>query len=238
MNSGANYKKLLDQFQAEMNYRFKSIDLLKTSFTHSSLANESRDKTITSNERLEFLGDAVLNIIISDFIFKNYLDLPEGELTRVRASIVCEASLAKCAKSLNFGSYLLLGKGEDITGGRERQSILSDAFEAVLAAIYLDSGFDKAREWTLAQLEDTIESAVKGAVFKDFKTQLQEYVQRNRDTNVDYVLVDEMGPDHDKEFFVNVILEGVVISKGSGKTKKEAEQNAAKYALQSMKEDN
>jgi ribonuclease-3 len=235
MNFNDKYEKMLDKFQTAMEYKFKSLDLLKTSFTHSSIANESRDKGLSSNERLEFLGDAVLNIIVSDYIFKNYQELPEGELTRIRASVVCEASLAKCAKALDFGNYLLLGKGEDLTGGRERPSILSDAFEAFLAAIYLDCGFDKAREWTLIQLGETIEAAVRGSVFKDYKTQLQEYVQKNGGNSVEYVIIDELGPDHSKQFFVDVVLDNVVIGKGTGKSKKEAEQNSANHALKAIK---
>ncbi|NLY44241.1 MAG: ribonuclease III [Clostridiaceae bacterium] len=231
-------KQFLDnlmQFQKEIGYEFNDISILAASVIHSSYANENRHKNISSNERLEFLGDAVLNISVSDYIFRNYKELSEGELTKVRACVVCEPSLAKCAKKLGIGKYLLLGKGEDMTGGRNRVSILSDAFEAVIAAIYLDGGLDVAKEWVIGQLADTIEEAVHGTAFQDYKTILQEYVQKNGEEKILYEIIKERGPDHDKEFYVDVKLSNRVIGYGSGKSKKEAEQNAAKDALDKLK---
>lgn len=226
--------KNMEVFQETINYKFSDVKLLINAFTHSSYANENKDANYPSNERLEFLGDAVLSIIVSDYIFKNYPDLPEGELTRIRASVVCELSLAQCTKKLGVGKYMLLGKGEELTGGRERISILSDAFEAILAAIYLDGQMEAARKWALEQLEDTIKSAVNGTGFKDYKTELQEYVQKNSDEKVEYEVIEEKGPDHDKRFFVRAVYHGNSIGTGNGRSKKEAEQNAAKSALESL----
>jgi ribonuclease-3 len=235
MNVDKQLSENLEFFQRIIHYRFKNINTLVIAFTHSSYANENRHSDIISNERLEFLGDAVLNIIISDYIYRNYPDLPEGELTRIRASVVCEPSLAQCAKKLNIGKFLLLGKGEEMTGGRERISILSDAFEAILAAIFLDGDLEAARQWVLSQLEPTIKAAAQGTVFRDYKTLLQEYIQRNGEERIEYEIVKECGPDHNKEFYVEVRHSNKVIGTGSGKSKKEAEQNAAKYALEQLR---
>ncbi len=223
--------KTLNIFQEESHYQFKDINLLATALTHSSYANENRRNKIISNERLEFLGDAVLDIIISDYIYAQYPLLPEGELTRIRASVVCEESLAQCAKKLQFGTFLLLGKGEELTGGRKRHSILSDAFEAVLAAIYLDGSFAEAKRWALRQLRPTIKAAADGTAFRDYKTLLQELIQQNSDERIEYNIVKETGPDHDKDFYVEINLKDDTIGKGMGKSKKQAEQNAAKSAL-------
>ncbi|NJD01304.1 MAG: ribonuclease III, partial [Ruminiclostridium sp.] len=199
--------------------------------THSSYANENKHERLSSNERLEFLGDAVLNIIISDHIYKYYTSLPEGELTKARASIVCEPSLAKCANMLELGKYLMLGKGEEYTGGRTRISILSDAFEAVIGSIYIDGGMEKAREFVLHFMEEAITNSIKGASFIDFKTQLQEVVQKTGDQKIHYEIIEEKGPDHDKLFTIQVNVASRVLGSGKGKTKKEAEQNAASIAL-------
>lgn len=231
MKTDKQLEKRLSDFQQSSNYTFKNIEILVTAFTHSSYANENRGNHINSNERLEFLGDAVLNIIVSDYIYRTFQDLPEGELTRIRASVVCEGSLAQCSKKLNIGSFLLLGKGEEFTGGRERNSILSDAFEAVLAAIYLDGSFEEARNWALIQLESTIKAAAKGTVFRDYKTLLQEFIQKNGDGKIEYEIIKESGPDHNKKFYVEIRYNHEAIGRGSGKSKKEAEQNAARHAL-------
>ena len=219
-------------FQKNIGYKFKNDKILITALTHSSYSNENKSKDNVSNERLEFLGDAVLNIIISNYIFSNYPQLPEGELTRVRASVVCEPSLAECAKKLEFGKFLLLGKGEEMTGGRDRISILSDTFEAVLAAIYVDGGIDHASQWVLKQLTETVKAAVKGKVFQDYKTQLQEYIQKGGEVNLQYDIVKQCGPDHNKEFYVEVSHNRNVIGSGKGRNKKEAEQSAAQNALE------
>lgn len=222
----------MDSLENKLNYKFNNKALLLNALTHSSYANEVR-KGITSNERLEFLGDSVLSIIVSDYLFKNFPNMPEGELTKLRASLVCEKSLCGFSRSLNIGSYLKLGKGEDKGGGRERDSILADAFEAVLAAMYLDGGMEVARKhvlrFVLPELEHTDDE-----VFKDYKTALQEIIQRNPEESVTYILTDETGPDHNKQFTVEVHLNSNVIGSGRGKSKKQAEQMAAKQALHLM----
>lgn len=234
MKMEREFKAKLGRFQSISRYTFHNIETLVTAFTHSSYANENKEYNMTSNERLEFLGDAVLNIIVSDYIYRHYPEFPEGELTRIRASVVCEGSLAQCAKKLNIGNYLLLGKGEEMTGGRERDSILSDAFEAVLAAIYLDGSFEQAKTWALKQLSETIKAAADGTAFRDYKTLLQEYVQRSNDEKIEYEIVKESGPDHNKLFYVEIKLNNKVIGKGKGRSKKESEQNAAKHALEKL----
>lgn len=224
----------MQELEKNLNYKFNNIALLKNALTHSSYANEVRNGT-TSNERLEFLGDSVLSIIVSDYIFNNFPKLPEGELTKLRASLVCERSLCGFSRELELGKYLLLGKGEEKGGGRERDSILADAFEAVLAAMYLDGGYEIARKHALRFVLREIEHPEED-VFKDYKTVLQEIIQRNPEETVTYVLVDQKGPDHDKIFTVEVMLNSNAIGKGSGKSKKQAEQMAAKQALELMGE--
>ena len=224
----------MKSLENNLGYTFKNPDLLLNALTHSSYANEARNGQ-TSNERLEFLGDSVLSIIVSDYIYKNFSNLPEGELTKLRASLVCEKSLCAFSRELDLGKYLKLGKGEDKGGGRERDSILADAFEAVLAAMYLDGGMEVARKhvmnFVLRELKNTDDE-----VFKDYKTALQEIIQRNPEESVTYILTGEKGPDHDKTFEVEVHLNSNVIGKGKGKSKKQAEQMAAKQALLLMGE--
>ena len=224
----------MQQLEKNLNYKFNNIHLLKNALTHSSYANEVRNG-LTSNERLEFLGDSVLSIIVSDYIFNNFPNLPEGQLTKLRASLVCEKSLCGFSRELELGKYLLLGKGEEKGGGRERDSILADAFEAVLAAIYLDGGYEIAKNHALRFVLREIEHP-EDDVFKDYKTVLQEIIQRNPEEAVTYKLVSESGPDHDKIFTVEVMLNSNAIGKGSGKSKKQAEQMAAKQALELMGE--
>ena len=225
----------MDGLEQKLGYKFNNINLLKNALTHSSYANEVRNG-FSSNERLEFLGDSVLSIVVSDYIYKHYPNMPEGELTKLRASLVCEKSLCTFSRELELGSYLMLGKGEDKGGGRERDSILADAFEAVLAAIYLDGGMEPARRhvmnFVLRELKHTDDE-----VFKDYKTALQGIIQRNPEESVTYILTDESGPDHDKSFTVEVRLNSNVIGKGTGKNKKRAEQMAAKEALMLMGEE-
>lgn len=224
----------MQELQKNLNYKFNNLNLLKNALTHSSYANEVRNG-LSSNERLEFLGDSVLSIIVSDYIFKNFPNLPEGQLTKLRASLVCEKSLCGFSRELELGKYLLLGKGEEKGGGRERDSILADAFEAVLAAMYLDGGYEIAKNHALRFVLREIEHP-EDDVFKDYKTVLQEIIQRNPEEAVTYKLVGESGPDHDKSFTVEVMLNSNVIGKGSGKSKKQAEQMAAKQALELMGE--
>lgn len=225
----------LTEFEEIIGYRFNDTELLKTALTHSSYSNENRGKKIKYNERLEFLGDSVLSLVVSRYIFENYPDLPEGKLTKIRASVVCEHSLWECAANVELGKFMILGRGEEMTGGRTRMSILADAFEALIAAIYLDGGFEVAREWVLGQLYDSIVRAVGGNYFKDYKTTLQEYVQAAGHEKIEYNVVGESGPDHKKTFVVEVSLDGKVCGCGEGNSKKRAEQSAAQQALSSIK---
>ena len=224
--------KELFLLEERLGYKFKNIKFLETGVTHSSFSNETKNH-VPYNERQEFLGDAVLSIIVSDYIFENYTKLPEGELTKLRASLVCEKSLCGFANELELGSFLRLGHGEELMGGRERPSILADAFEAVLAAIYLDGGIEPATEFVLSFVKKALEH-VENAPFKDYKTLLQEIIQKNPEERLTYVLVGESGPDHDKRFEVDVMLNSNVIGHGIGKSKKAAEQHAAKEALELM----
>ena len=216
--------------QNNLGYTFKNEALLINALTHSSFANEARDG-ISSNERLEFLGDSVLSVIVSDFLYKQFGNLPEGELTKLRASLVCEKSLCGFSRELNIGEFLRLGKGEEKGGGRERDSILADAFEAVIGAIYLDGGLENARIFVL----DFVKKAANEQLsFVDYKTVLQEIIQKNPDEHLSYAVVAESGPDHDKRFEVEVYLNSNTIGCGMGKSKKIAEQQAAKQALELM----
>lgn len=222
----------MKSLEEKLQYSFKNKKLLLNALTHSSYANEARDG-ISSNERLEFLGDSVLSIVVSEYIYKQFSNLPEGELTKLRASLVCEKSLCSFSKELNLGEYLRLGKGEEKGGGRERASILADAFEAVLAAIYLDGGFENAKTHVMRFVKDELKHT-DDEVFKDYKTALQEIIQRNPEESVTYILTGESGPDHDKVFEVEVKLNSNTIGRGKGKSKKQAEQFAAKEALHLM----
>lgn len=222
----------IKELQNGIGYEFKQEGLLRQALTHSSYANEKHMKKLSDNERLEFLGDAVLEIVSSEFLYKNYPDHPEGDLTKLRASMVCEPTLALCTRELNLGEYLFLGKGEDQTGGRKRKSILSDALEAVIGAIYLDGGFEQAKlfvqKFILADIEHK-------KLFYDSKTILQEVVQAQSEDILHYELISEEGPDHDKQFKVQALIGAKVIGEGIGHTKKAAEQEAAYQALLLLK---
>ena len=220
-------KKQLE-FQEVIGYQFQQEGLLLQALTHSSYANEKKMKKHSDNERLEFLGDAVLEIISSEYLYHHFPELSEGELTKMRASLVCEPTLAYCTKDLRLGEYLLLGRGEDHTGGRQRNSILSDALEAVIGAIYLDGGFASAKEFILKFILTDIEHK---QLFYDSKTILQETVQGRGIGAMDYKLAGESGPDHDKKFEVELWIGGKKTSTGEGHTKKAAEQEAAYKAL-------
>ena len=217
----------LKKFQEIIGYQFKDDQLLRQALTHSSYANEKHLKKLSDNERLEFLGDAVLEVTSSEFLYQNYPKLTEGQLTKLRASIVCEPTLATCTEEIHLGDYLFLGKGEDRTGGRTRKSVLSDAMEAVIGAIYLDGGFASAKEFVLKYILKDIEHK---HLFYDSKTILQEVVQGEHE-QLTYVLLGESGPDHDKIFEVGVLIGRKEISTGKGHTKKAAEQDAAYQAL-------
>lgn len=222
----------MNKLEERLNYKFKDITLLQNALSHSSYANEKHLKT-GSNERLEFLGDAVLSVVVADYLYKNFAHKPEGELTKLRASLVCEKSLCTFARKLELGKCLRLGNGEEQNGGRERNSILADAFEAVLAAIYLDGGIEVARNFVLNFVKEEL-SHTEDEVFHDYKTTLQEVIQKNPEERLTYLLCAESGPDHDKCFTVEVHLNSNVIGRGTGKTKKRAEQMAAKDALTLM----
>ncbi len=215
-------------------YKFKDEQLFELARTHTSYANEFKKDKKESNQRIEFLGDSVLSIMVSEYIYKHYAHLPEGSLTKIRADVVCEKSLYEIAKSIDLGSQLLLGKGEEKAGGRTRVSILADAMEAFIGAVYLDSDLETAKKTFMPLLTERIVLAASIEGKKDFKTTLQEYVQKDGQAKITYKTVAETGPDHDKTYDVEVLVNGRVCGSGSGKTKKEAEQMAAKSALSKL----
>ncbi len=215
--------------EEKIGYTFRDPTLLENALTHSSYANEHREKGMPSNERLEFLGDSILGLVVADHLYRTRPDLPEGDLTRIRAALVCESSLVEVAKSLDLGSYLKLGKGEESGGGRHRPSIQADAVEAMLAAVYLDGGIGQARK--LIHTLVIRQEQEKTAAGRDYKTALQELVQRESGQVLSYRLVGESGPDHAKTFSMEVLLNGQPIGSGEGRSKKEAEQAAAKAAV-------
>lgn len=223
----------MTDLQNKIGYQFKNPALLNEALTHSSYANEHKSQHIKYNERLEFLGDSVLSIVVSDYIYKNCPELPEGELTKLRASLVCEKSLYEFAKKIDLGKYLILSKGERNNGGADRPSILSDAFEALIAAIYIDGGIEPVSKHILNFVIPAIKNSKKKKI-NDYKTTLQEIIQKNPGEKLEYVLVKESGPDHNKHFVVEVHLNSNVIGKGGGRSKKEAEQQAAREALELM----
>lgn len=221
----------MESLESRLQYTFKNRALLSEALNHSSYANEHRSASVSSNERLEFLGDSVLGFVTAEFLFKTYGKLPEGDLTRIRAALVCEQSLYEVARMLELGQYLKLGKGEEAGGGRERQSILADATEAVFAAVYLDGGIEHARELIHRVL---LSRGVAAEERRDYKTTLQEIVQRKNGQVLTYHMVGESGPDHNKTFVFEVCLNDEPIGQGSGHSKKEAEQDAARSALEGM----
>lgn len=219
----------IKELEKRIGYEFHDMQMLMTAMCHSSYANEHRQRQIHDNERLEFLGDAVLEVSSSDFLFHQYPDMPEGKLTKLRANIVCEPTLALCAREIHLEQYLLLGKGEEHTGGRYRDSIISDAMEALIGAIYLDGGFANAKEFVEKFILTDIEHK---KLFYDSKTILQEIVQRDhKGEEITYQLIGEEGPDHNKKFVVDLLIGGKVEGQGSGRTKKAAEQEAAYHTI-------
>ena len=224
------------ELEQKIGYSFRKPAMLMQAMSHSSYANEHKALSLPDNERLEFLGDAVLEVISSDFLYHHYPELPEGKLTKLRASIVCEPTLALCAKAFDLEDYLLLGKGEEMTGGRTRNSIISDALEALIGAIYLDGGFANAKEFVERFILTDIEHK---KLFYDSKTILQEIVQRDyKEDEIKYVLTGEEGPDHAKRFIVEVRIGQKVVGNGKGSTKKAAEQEAAYHAIIELKGNN
>ncbi|MDY0408139.1 ribonuclease III [Paracerasibacillus soli] len=219
----------IKQLEKELGLTFTNESLLIQAFTHSSYVNEHRKEAFSDNERLEFLGDAVLELGVSQYLYRKKPNMPEGELTKLRAAVVCESSLEVFARRLNLGHYLLLGKGEEQTGGRERPAILADVFESLLGALYLDKGY----EAVLSFLEKYVFPKISTGAFShamDYKSQLQEIVQRHKHYSIEYQIVDEKGPSHNREFVAEVVLNGEVFGSGSGR-QKEAEQLAAKSAI-------
>lgn len=222
----------MEQFEEVIGYHYHNKALMNEALTHSSYANEGH-KGIKNNERLEFLGDSILSLVVAEHLFTHYKHKPEGELTKIRAALVCEQSLYRFALKIGLGEYIRVGKGEEHTGGRHRPSILSDAFEAVIASIYLDGGLEEARKFVLGFIPEQLDLQ-KLTALNDYKTALQEIIQKNREEKIEYVLVKEAGPDHNKAFTVEVHLNSNVIGKGKGRSKKQAEQLAAKEALELM----
>ncbi len=232
-----------EEFQEKIRYRFKDRSLLEQALTHSSFCREScraADKcgaygvfaeNKKNNERLEFLGDALFDAVISDVLYNRMADVDEGQLTRLRALIVCESSLAEAARRLDVGRFLNLGKGEERSGGRRRTSILADAMEAVIGAMYIDGGFSQVQDFIRREFGKTIDDAVEGRLFYDYKTRIQEILQKNGNADINYVLDRTSGPDHDKTFYVSLIADGKLLGRGMGKSKKEAEQHAARDAI-------
>ncbi|MBO6246314.1 MAG: ribonuclease III [Anaerovibrio sp.] len=230
----AERRRRLEGLASQLGVRFRHIGWLHQALTHTSYANESRIR-VEHNERLEFLGDAVLELAISTYLFKHFPELPEGDLTKSRAAVVCEASLSSRAAELNLGDYLLLGHGEQSSGGRKRASILEDAFEAVIGAIYMDQGWACAQAYVIRQLEEHLEQVENGvSTVKDYKTMLQELVQRHGENKISYCMIGSDGPDHAKVFKFEVRLNDEVLGIGTGPSKKAAEQRAAKQALEKM----
>ncbi|MBQ8827361.1 MAG: ribonuclease III [Oscillospiraceae bacterium] len=220
------------EFEKVIGYTFKNKELLHEALSHSSYANEHKHGR-HSNERLEFLGDSVLSIVVSEHLFAHFKHLPEGELTKIRASLVCEKALYEFSKKIELGRFIFLGKGEENSGGRERPSIIADAFEAVIAAVYLDGGMENAKKYVLGFIPKNLDKN-SSKNLNDYKTVLQEIIQRNPEEKVEYVLTGESGPDHNKLFEMQVMLNSNVIGTGTGRSKKLAEQMAAKEALELM----
>ena len=227
----------MDKLEAKIGYRFHDRELLRTALTHSSYANERHDTPCQSYERLEFLGDSILGLMTAEFLFNHEPSLPEGRMTRLRAELVCEASLHRVALKLDLGRYMRLGRGEEHTGGRQRPSILADMVEAIIAAMYLDSGMEECRRFVNEMIlkDAEISDAHRTA---DYKTQLQELVQRKSGSTLSYEMIGATGPDHAKIFEAAVLLNGEPLSAGTGRSKKEAEQTAARAALEKLAEQN
>ena len=223
---------MIKDLETALGYRFRNISLLQNALTHSSYANERWHNSLLSNERLEFLGDSVLGMLVAEYLFRSFPERPEGELTRMRADMVCETTLAAAATRIGIGEHLQLGHGEERFGGRRRDSILADAMESVIAAAFLDGGLEAAKG--IVQQFILVEVPVKRMHNADYKTQLQELVQQKKNQTLSYALVGESGPDHDKQFQVEVSLNGTVVGSGSGSSKKRAEQQAARTAIERL----
>ncbi len=227
-------ESVINSLEEIININFKDKLLLQRAVIHKSFANENSELSLRDNERLEFLGDSVLSIAISTFIFHNFPDYPEGELAKMRAVIVSTPILASKARESGFGRYLFLGKGEEATGGRKRESILADTMEAIIGAVYLDQGFSTAMDFIINHFKDIINAVEKGEYIQDYKTVLQEIIQQNGIAGPEYLVIDESGPDHNKIFRIQVKNKDRILGSGSGSSKKEAEQEAARKALKNL----
>ncbi len=225
----------MNKFEQLIGYKFNNEIYLERALTHSSYNKEKNTKH-QDNERLEFLGDAYFDAIVSAELFKTMKGVTEGKLTKTRALVVCESSLAKAARRLGLGKYIYIGHGEEVAGGRDKDSILADAMEAVIGAIFIDGGYEQTEKFVLKYFAETIKDAAEGKLFSDYKSEVQEFIQKNgRNLAITYNTVKEEGPAHDKTFFVNLTYDGKILGEGSGKSKKEAEQQAAKTALARLK---
>ena len=224
----------IEELEKKLNYTFNDKKLIILAMTHSSYANEHKMSKLQCNERLEFLGDAVLDLVISKYIYNHFSEMPEGELTKLRAGLVCEGMISKKATELGFGEHLLLGKGEEATGGRQRESVLADSFESVIGAIYLDGGMDNVENYIMSIMLSEIEVMKKSFRNIDCKTRLQEILQKFSKEPIHYIITGESGPDHNKVFEACVMHEDKVLGRGKGKSKKEAEQEAANDAISKM----
>jgi ribonuclease-3 len=230
-------QELIKKIKSQLGIQWNNEDHLLQALTHSSFAHENRNQHLflEHNQRLEFLGDAVLELVVSDYLYKKYPDYPEGALTKIRAGIVCEPSLAGIATGLDLGDFLLMGKGEERSGGRKRPSILADAMEALIGAVYIDQGMEQVYSFVLEKLNPVIERVVEsGGLKTDYKTQLQELVQKKSENTLGYRILEESGPDHSKTFIAGVSFQGIQWGQGSGRTKKEAEQAAARHAMEKI----
>ena len=233
MSSGKK-KENLQPFQKNLGYTFNNLQLLRKALTHKSFVNETAEPT-KNNERFEFMGDSVLDMIVSDYMVRNYPDLAEGPLSKIRAAVVNEACLADLARSMDLGQYLLLGKGEELSGGRQKNSLLADAYEAVAGAVYFDSNMETVFRIFLPELKNKIIQCAETSNYRDFKSELQEYTQIHLSCVPTYRVIKETGPDHSKQFQVGALIQEEIRGQGTGRTKKEAEQDAAKAALEHLK---
>lgn len=230
-------RAVLKELEEKLGIFFKDIDLLNQAFIHESYANERKEQKLVSNERLEFLGDSVLGLMVTEYIYALYPDVAEGELNRVRAAVVSRPTLAEKAAELGLGQYLLLSKGEILGGGRERSSLLANVYEALIGVIYLDQGIKASEKFVIGQLKEQIDLAKRYELFRDYKSILQELAQKDCHCCPHYEVIDEKGPDHCKTFFVQVLINDKAMGNGKGKSKKEAEQEAAHSALQILSPD-
>lgn len=228
----------LTRFARDNGIPMKNIQLLNVALTHTSYANEHKGKVIHDNERLEFLGDAVLDLVVGEYLFLRFPSWPEGELTRAKASVVCKSSCAECAAKFHVGDLMLLGKGEEMSGGRERVSILGDAFEAIIGAVYLDNSYDVASRFILGHMRKFLTLVDQGDYDHDYKSDLQELVQKHGDADICYDVVHDEGPDHDKTIWIEISVNGIAMGTGVGKNKKEAAQRAAKVAIEKISKEN